>query len=121
MSGTGPSEAAPQNPLEQVHGVPPFGSIRGEHVEPAVERMLAAQRATIREIVTVPATASGSASLSWLEELERMHEALHRLWGPVAHLNAVASNPALREAYNRCVPRIAEFSTEVSQDRGLYE
>jgi oligopeptidase A len=116
MSGSDQSQASTSNPLEGTRGIPAFAAIRAEHVEPAVDALLAEQRAGIERI-----TQSAPQDLSWLEELERMHEMLHRTWGPVVHLNSVASNPSLRDAYNRCVPRIAEFSTEVSQNRALYE
>src|SRR5690606_40152612 len=33
----------------------------------------------------------------------------------------VASTPALRDAYNACLPLVTEFHTEVGQNRALYE
>jgi oligopeptidase A len=59
-------------------------------------------------------------TLGWLEDLELMHETLHRVWSPVSHLNAVLSSPALREAYNECLPLVTEFDTELGQNERLY-
>ena len=61
-----------------------------------------------------------SVSFDWALELERIHDAVHRVWGPVAHLNAVISSDELRTAYNNCLPLITEFGTEVAQNRQLY-
>jgi oligopeptidase A len=36
-------------------------------------------------------------------------------------LNSVKSSPALREVYNDCLPLLSEYSTEVSQNRELYQ
>ncbi len=57
---------------------------------------------------------TGSASL------ERINTEIDRVWGPVSHLNSVVSSPPLREAFNRCLPLIAEFGTELGQNETLY-
>ena len=52
--------------------------------------------------------------------LERINTEIHRVWGPVSHLNSVVSSPALRDAFNRCLPLITEFGTELGQNETLY-
>ena len=104
-----------KNPLLDNEGLPAFNSIRPEHVEAAVRHTLEQQRSRLKraENVTVPTFESA-------EELELIQDAIHRMWGPVAHLNAVLSTPELREAYNSCLPLITEFGTEVAQSEALY-
>jgi oligopeptidase A len=112
------NEALPtaDNPLLAPGALPDFGSIRAEHIEPAVREVLAAQR---RALTTAEAVAT--PDLDWLRELERINTQIHRVWGPVAHLNSVLSSPPLRDAYNRCLPLVTEFSTELGQNEALYK
>jgi len=104
------------NPLLATDGLPRFAEILPEHVEPAVRHVLAQQRAQIEKL-----GAARSPDIGWLETLESVYEAVGRVWGPVAHLNAVSSSPSLRDAYNACIPLITEFYTDLGQNRALYE
>lgn len=103
------------NPLLEQHALPKFSAIKPEHVEPAVRELLAAQR---RALVAAEGTAA--PDLDWLERLERINTEMDRVWGPVLHLNSVVSTPSLREAFNRCLPLVAEFGTELGQNEALY-
>ena len=104
-----------RNPLTRLEGLPVFSEIRPQHVEPAVRQVLAAQRDRLRQLEH-----DDSLSFGCAEELERIHDAIHRLWGPIAHLNAVLSTPELRDAYNHCLPVMTKFSTELGQSQPLY-
>jgi oligopeptidase A len=107
---------ATENPLLETECLPRFDAIRPEHVEPAVRSTLEAQRAALASAERV-----ANADVAWLEELERIEDAVRRVWGPVSHLNSVASTPALRDAYNACLPLVTEFHTDIGQNRALYE
>src|SRR5262245_7240805 len=109
------SQATDGNPLLAPGALPAFTAIRPEHVEPAVRQVLEDQRAAlaVAERVAEP-------TLGWLRELERINTEIHRVWGPVSHLNSVVSSPALRDAFNRCLPLITEFGTELAQNETLY-
>jgi oligopeptidase A len=104
------------NPLLATTGLPAFDAIRPEHVEPAVRQVLADQRAALSE-----AERATAPDLGWLRQLERINESIHKVWGPVSHLNSVLSTPELREAFNRCLPLVTEFGTELAQNEKLYE
>src|SRR5690606_1324593 len=52
--------------------------------------------------------------------LDEEDDRLGKAFGPVAHLNAVAQNEALREAYNACLPLLSEYGTEVGQNSALF-
>ncbi len=103
------------NPLLAAGGLPRFAAIQPEHVEPAVEQLLRAQRDALDGLrgVEEPTT-------DWLKAFEKIHESVHRVWGPVSHLNSVVSSPELRDAYNHCLPLITEFETELAQDAVLH-
>jgi len=104
------------NPLIDYPDLPPFSDIRPEHVKPAVEQLVEAGRERIRKVL-----ADGDFSYRALElTLSEEDERLEKAFGPVAHLNAVAQDDALREAYNACLPLISEYSTEVGQNSELF-
>jgi oligopeptidase A len=103
------------NPLIAAETLPSFGAIRPEHVEPAVRYTLAEQRRAL-----AAAEAVAQPSVDWLKELERINDAVHRVWGPVSHMNSVVSTPPLRDAFNQCLPLVTEFGTELSQNENLY-
>ena len=103
------------NPLLEWDALPPFSAIRPEHVEPAVDRVLQENRAAVASLAALPAP-------DWRgfeTPLETLADRLHRAWAPVSYLNAVMSSPELRAAYNACLPKLADYDTELSQDEGL--
>jgi oligopeptidase A len=104
------------NPLlASTNVLPDFEAIRPEHVEPAIRDVLAAQRRALGA-----AEAVAAPTFDWLRDLERINTEINRVWGPVSHLNSVLSSPPLRDAYNRCLPLVTEFSTELGQNEVLY-
>jgi oligopeptidase A len=103
------------NPLLASRVLPAYSAVKPEHVEPAVRELLAAQRRALADAERVTAP-----DLDWLRSLERINTELDRVWGPVWHLNSVVSTPQLREAFNRCLPLVTEFGTELGQNETLY-
>lgn len=110
------------NPLLETSGdtssLPHFSAIRAGHVEPAVDAQLAEARAQVAAIINH--TKDARRFDNFVAPLEEVHDRLHRLWGPVSHLNAVMNTPALREAYRVCLPKITEFHAALGQDERLY-
>ena len=104
-----------ENPLLDTQGLPAFASISPEHVEPAVRQTLQRQRRRLKRLETV-----ASPDFRCVEELERIQDSVHRVWGTISHLNAVASTPQLRRAHNNCLALITEFGIEVSQNPSVY-
>ena len=103
------------NPLIASDALPAFTAIRPEHVEPAVQHMLAEQRLALLEAERV-----AQPTIDWLRRLESINDAVHRVWGPVSHLNSVVSTPPLRDAFNQCLPLVTEFGTQLGQNEILY-
>jgi oligopeptidase A len=104
------------NPLLRSDPLPAYSAIKPAHIEPALGHVLTAQRAKLAELeqVAVPDAA-------WLQALEDVYEAVNQVWSPISHLNAVDSSPALREAYNACIPLVTDFYTDLGQNRALYD
>ncbi len=107
------------NPLLQDFDLPPYSTIRPEHVEPAVDQILADNRAAIADLL---ARQDGTPTWKGLVlALDELGERLGRAWSPVSHLNAVCNNAELRNAYEACLPKLSEYWTEIGQNRALFE
>nr|WP_178105148.1 oligopeptidase A [Pseudomonas sp. WS 5013] len=107
------------NPLLQDFDLPPYSQIKPEHVEPAVEQILADSRVAIAELLKTQ-----QANPSWdglVLALDELNARLGRAWGPVSHLNAVCNNAELRAAYEACLPKLSEYWTEMGQNKPLFE
>ncbi len=106
------------NPLLEMTDLPPFGAIKPEHVEPAVDVVLAENRAEVERLL------SAGESCSWgslVAPLEALDDRLNRIWSPVSHMNSVVNNPELRKAYETCLPKLSDYSTEMGQNEPLYQ
>ncbi|MDA8095037.1 MAG: M3 family metallopeptidase [Betaproteobacteria bacterium] len=106
------------NPLLDFSGLPRFGDIEPRHVAPAIDSLLAQNRALLADLT------SGAEQPTWetfAAPLEEANDALSRAWSQVSHLNAVMNSPSLREAYNATLPKITQYYAAWSQDIGLYE
>lgn len=105
------------NPLSTYTGLPPFSAIRPEHVEAAVDELIAHNRAKIAEVLASGGPYTYDNLVAVLDEAE---DRLDRAFDPASHLNAVMNNEALRKAYNACLPKLSDFATEVGQNRELF-
>jgi oligopeptidase A len=106
------------NPLLDFSGLPRFAAVKPEHIAPAIDQLLADNRALIEELVKpeTPATWEGFA-----QPLEDANERLGRAWGVVGHLHAVLDSPPLREAYKENQPKVVQYWTALGQNLALFE
>jgi len=105
------------NPLLDFSGLPRFPEIKPEHVTPAVDALLAENRALVGRLA---AEAGVSGWDSFVQPLEDANERLSRAWGQVSHLNAVMNSPELREVYNENLPKITAYYADLSQNLALF-
>jgi len=106
------------NPLLEMQGLPAFSQIKPEHVEPAIDELLALNRKTIAELL------ENNPRPDWLsviEPIEELDDRLSRAWSPVSHMNSVVNSDELRDAYNACLPKLSEYGTEMGQNAALYK
>ncbi|HUP93674.1 MAG TPA: M3 family metallopeptidase [Burkholderiales bacterium] len=106
------------NPLLDFSGLPRFGDFKPEYVSPAVDALLADNRALVARLAAPDVPATWNAFVAPLEDA---NEKLGRAWGQVGHLNAVMNSPELREVYNANLPKITQYYSELSQHQGLFE
>ncbi|HCG0949706.1 oligopeptidase A [Pseudomonas aeruginosa] len=107
------------NPLLQAYDLPPFSSIRPEHVKPAIERILVDNRAAIARLLETQREQPTWKGL--VLAMDELNDRLGAAWSPVSHLNAVCNSAELREAYEACLPELSAYSTELGQNRALFE
>lgn len=107
------------NPLLTYTDLPPYSHIDAEQVVPAIDNVLANNRQAIDSLLKNP-----PSPLTWENTalvLDEINEKLSKTWSPVSHLNAVMNNEALRVAYEACLPKLSSYSTEMGQNKPLYE
>jgi oligopeptidase A len=98
-------------------GLPRFDAIAPAEVRPAIEHLLAHNRAQIERLTadTVAATWADFAA-----PLADSIEMLSRAWGIVGHLHSVNDVPEWREAYNGMLPEVSRFYAELGQNLKLF-
>ena len=105
------------NPLLSMKGLPPFSDIKAEHVEPAVDALLAECRSKVAAILNENETYTWDNLVRPIEDID---EKLSRSWSPVSHMNSVVNSDELRDAYNACLPKLSEYGTEMGQNAKLF-
>jgi oligopeptidase A len=106
------------NPLLNIVDLPPFSAIKPKHIEPAIDQILADNRAAIARILENPETKTWDNLVAPMEDLE---DRLSRAWSPVSHMNAVLNSDELTDAYNACLPKLSQYFTELGQNEQLYK
>jgi oligopeptidase A len=105
------------NPLLAESSLPLFSQIKPEHVEPAIDQLLAEARAVVEERL------QASNNYTWenlIEPLENADNRLNKAWSPVSHLNSVVNTKEMLAAYNACLPKLSAYSTEMGQNEALF-
>lgn len=105
------------NPLLAPNALPAFSRIRPEHVEPAIDALLDEARDALEELLVDPEDATWATLVVPLTLIDNR---LERAWSPVSHLNSVMNSDELRAAYDRCVVKLTNYSTERGQNLRLF-
>lgn len=105
------------NPLLDKKELPAFEKIKASHIEPAIDQLLSENRNTVASLL------KNTTHYNWsnlLQPFEDMDDQLNRAWSPASHLHSVADNDQLREAYNACLSKLSDYSTEMGQNEALF-
>ncbi len=105
------------NPLLDMPGLPPFSQIKPEHIEPALDALLAEARKRLEELL------DAQQHYTWdnlIGPLEEVGEKIARSWSPVSHMHSVVNSEALHAAYTACLPKLSDYSTEIGQHPRLF-
>ena len=107
----------PANPLLEVRVPVPFDQVRAEHVEPAVDTLLARAQQALDAIVAAP---SPRTYASTLEALDLATNELDYATGLASHFESVLGTPELREAFAAVTPKITSFYSQLLLSEPLY-
>jgi oligopeptidase A len=106
------------NPLLEDQLLPSFSTIKPEHIFPATKAIIdenLAQIAKLLDHVKLPTWAN------FIEPMNKLDNRLQNSWSPVGHMNAVVNSPEGREEYEKCLPLLSEYSTQLGQNKKLYD
>jgi oligopeptidase A len=105
------------NPLLQIQFQIPFDQIRAENVEPAIAELLADARAELDRLIVEPGPRTFANTMQRLDQLtERLEYAMQI----IRNLEAVATTPELRAAYNAVQPLVSEFHSSLPLNEALW-
>ena len=105
------------NANDLVIDLPDFAQIEPENVLTALQTLVANYQSGVERLLAAGKTPGWpfvEAEIDW-------SDAIDRFWSPVSHLNAVADQPRLREAYNAGLELLTEHQTWRQQHRGIFE
>lgn len=106
------------NPLLEGQLLPSFSTIKPEHIFPATKAIIDENLAQITQLldhVKLPTWEN------FIEPMNKLDNRLQNSWSPVGHMNAVVNSPEGREEYEKCLPLLSEYSTQLGQNKKLYD
>jgi len=105
------------NPLLETTTLPQFSKIKAEHVEGAIDTLLADARAVVKKQL------QATKEYTWenlIDPIENAEDKINKAWSPISHTNSVVNTDEMRDAYNACLPKLSEYSTEMGQNKALF-
>ena len=105
------------NPLLEESVLPLFSKITSQHIEPAIDTLLAEAKAVIEHQL------QATSDYTWdnlIKPIDDIEDKLNKAWSPISHMNSVVNSDELRDAYNACLPKLSAYSTEMGQNKALY-
>ena len=105
------------NPLLSIAFFVPFDQVHAEHVEPGVAQLLSDATQRIEAIV---ADRKPRTYANTMLALEKSTENLDYALSVVRHLEAVATSPELRAAWNAVEPETSAFYSRIPLNEGLW-
>ena len=96
--------------------LPKFSQFDVSRIEATIDKILGKNRDELEALL--------KKNIDWPEfihSLALMDNRLSRAWSPVRHLNSVMNSDELREAHDRCIPKLSAYSTDMAQNEKLYQ
>lgn len=105
-----------QNPLYHPPAAPDFARIKPGHID-AIFAIIKENRAETERLATLTAPTWDTL----MQPLERMANRLSKAVSPISHLHGVQSSDEWRAAYEKILPELAAYGTDLAQHNGLYQ
>lgn len=107
------------NPLLTNNLLPEFSKIKPKHILPAINFLLADNRAKLKKILL-----NKNNFFTWenlILPLDEMNNRLEFVWSTITHLNGVKNSPELRKIYDKALPLVTQYYSELGQNFALYQ
>lgn len=100
-----------------IPSLPKFTEINPANIVIELDNLLAQNRSELAKLL------SEVTPLDWsfIQILDDLEDRLQHFWSPINHLYAVKQSRGLRSAYNKCLPKLSAYSSELSQNNALYQ
>jgi oligopeptidase A len=108
------------NPLLDSTGLPEWSRIQPEHVEPAVQQVLAELNEELDRLEAALADCQKPTWQDVVDPLERLGDRLERPWSAVRHLMGVRNSEPLREAHQAVQGDVVAFGLRVGQSAAIH-
>jgi oligopeptidase A len=105
------------NPLLTDDLLPRFDHIRVEHMEEAIDQIISENRMKIGQI----AAQDDPIWETLAQPMQSLENKLENAWSVISHLNGVMNSDELRAVYKRCLEKLTEYGTALSQNAELCE
>ena len=97
--------------------IPVFTGFKPKEIEPTISYLLSINRKKIKKLLS-------QKKYTWenlISPLEMANNELHKVWGTITHLNSVLNSDELRDAYNKTLPKISAYFSELGHNKKLYQ
>jgi oligopeptidase A len=106
-----------QNPLLTTEELPNFELISSKDFEPAIDALIAFHLQLVKEVTSIKEPTWNSTS----QRLNESSQKINFVWNIISHLNAVENVEDIRKAYEVVLTKITNFSTDLGQNKDLFE
>ena len=106
-----------KNTIHQYDQLPKFSLIESNTIKKEILKVINYNRSNIKQLLNIE-------KVNWdnfVVPLSLLADTLNKAWSPIRHLNSVKSSISLRKAYNECLPILSDYSSEMSQNRDLFD
>ncbi|MCK4934732.1 MAG: M3 family metallopeptidase [Simkaniaceae bacterium] len=104
------------NPLLCFNKLPAFDKIEVKHIKPAIEKILTELEPQLQRLEALKSPTWESL----ISPLEHIEDKLHKVVGPIKHLQSVNDSKELRDAWIAIEPLIINFDLRIMQSKSLY-
>jgi len=117
-------ESWQSNWFAPVTGLPRFSAITPAAAVAVIRHLIERHRSGVESWLEaheqLDSNSRDSKAWEFVALEEELSDAISKAWAPVSHLQAVADNDELREAYKQCLEMLTEHQTWRSQNTAIY-
>src|SRR3990167_2566917 len=98
--------------------LPSFKAIHPATISSRISQLIEKNKQILKEVLAQQDT------YTWdklMQPIEVMNDELSKTWSPINHLHGVRESEELRQAYNKTLPLIIAYHTEISQNEALFK